>query len=139
MKHDLIREDIGLGKLRATIDALEKFELDIKEALCYGTGSHNFTDVVARVLTGTLDLYVFPNSVIIMEFTKYPNHSVYHGYIAAGDLQEILDAHPMIEKEARARKCKYLTIAGRKGWERPMKLHGWQHSLSVMQKEVSYE
>ena len=126
----------SLQRIKSLIGALEKFELDIREALCYGTNSHTFDYVCARVLSGSADLYEFPNSVIIMEKSVYPNHSVYHGFIAAGDLQEILDAHPLIEEEAKKRGCEYLSIAGRKGWEKPMKKYGWKHSLTIMKKEL---
>jgi hypothetical protein len=118
---------------------LKKFELDIRTALEYGNNSHSFDDVVRMAVLGEVDVYEFPNSVIIMELTKYPNFSVYHGFIATGDLQEILDAHGLMFREAKLRGAKYLSIAGRRGWERAMKQRGWDHRLSILYKEVPDE
>lgn len=128
----------SLAKAEHIIHALKKFRVDIEAALLYGSNSHSFNDVVATVFSGELELHALPNSVILMEHTKYPNHSVYHAYIAAGDLQEILDALPMLDKRARELGCKYLTLNGRRGWESALKNYGWTYSLSMMEKEVSY-
>lgn len=134
-----VKKPTLLDNLDRTLAALRKFELDICRALEYGNNSHSFDDIVRLVLDGSVDMYEFPNSVIIMELTHYPNFSVYHGFIAAGDLQEILDAHTMMFKEARLRGAKYLSIAGRRGWEKAMRNHGWSHKLSIMQVEVPHE
>lgn len=125
--------------LRRTLDVLEKFQLDICAALEYGNNSHTFDDIVKLALVGEVDVYELPNSVIVMELSKYPQFAVYHGFIAAGNLEEILSAHKMMFREARLRGAKYLSIAGRRGWEKAMKAHGWQHKLSIMQIEVPYE
>lgn len=125
-----------LQEVRRTIDALEKFEVDISKALKYGNASHTFEDVAVRVLSGKLDAYVYPNSIILMELCQYPQHSVYHGFVAAGNLDEILAAEPSLLREARLRKCSYLSIAGRRGWEPVLRNIGWTHSLSIMVREV---
>ena len=122
------------------IAALRNFRLDIEKALEYSGGSHSFEHVAAMCITGQADLYVLPNSVIIMELHTYPNHKVYHAFIAAGDLDEIVEAQSTtLIREAQLRGAKYLTLAGRTGWTKTLKTEGWTHTLCLMQKEVPYE
>ena len=128
--------ELKLDAIKKLADDLLKFRLDIEAALEYGNNSHSFDHIVDEVMQGRLHLYPLKNSFIIMEVHKYPNFSVYHGFLAGGDLQEILDAHPMIIQNAKQLGCKGLSIAGRRGWEKAMKPHGWKHNLSYMYREI---
>lgn len=122
--------------LKQLCDDLLKHRLDIEKALCYGRNSHNFEHVVDEVMKGRLHFYPLENSFIIMEVHVYPNYSVYHGFLAGGDLEEILNAHPMIMANAKQLGCVALSISGRRGWEKAMKAYGWKHDLSYMYKEL---
>ena len=126
----------ALLSLKLLCDDLLKYRLDICAALEYGKNSHNFEHVIDEVMKGRLHFYPLENSFIIMEVHTYPNFKLYHGFLAGGDLQEILDAHPMIISNAKQLGCKGLSIAGRRGWEKAMKAHGWKHDLSYMSLEI---
>lgn len=125
-----------LDRMEHLIAALRKHKAEINEALAYTGFSYSFHHVVLRVMTGDLDCFVFPNSVIMAEVVEAPNFKSYGIYIAAGDLQEILDAEDLMLAEARLRGCRYLSMTGRRGWEKPLKQMGWQHSLSILKKDV---
>lgn len=126
-----------LVRLRRIIDCLEKYRVDIEKALWYGGNTHTFDYVCQRVLKGDLDLYELRNSVLLCEFKKYPLYSVYHVYIAAGNLDEILGFEKRrIHEEARLRKCSKITFTGRRGWKRPLEQRGWEEVHITMAKDV---
>lgn len=120
--------------------ALRKFRVDIEAALGYGGHSHSFANVVAMCVTGEVDLYILPSSVIMMQLTDYPNYKSYHAFIAAGDLDEIIEAqNGLLIREARLRGASKLTLAGRRGWARALKSEGWEDKLVIMHKDVPNE
>lgn len=128
-----------LDRMELIINALRKHKPEINEALAYAGFSYSFHHVVMRAVSGDLDCYVLPNSVILAEVVEAPNFRTYSLYISAGDLQEILSQEDQMLHEARLRKCRYLSITGRRGWEKPLKAMGWQHSLSILKKDVPDE
>lgn len=129
------KPDLADSIIRA-LQAMQKHRLDIETALCYGDNSHTFDDVVLRLVRGELDIFEFENSLIIAEVCDAPQHRTFHLYIGCGDLNEILSKEDFMLREARIRGCKYISIAGRRGWEKPLKDMGWRHTLSILSKEV---
>ena len=123
--------------MKKLINDMLKYELDIMAALAYANNSHTFDDVVSQVLSGQLHFYPLPNSYVIMERQTYPQHKVYHCFLAGGDKTEIQDAQPMLMENAKHLECKYVTVVGREGWARELRKHGWKHQYSVLSKEVS--
>ena len=124
-------------QMKCLIEDMLKYQLDIESALAYANNSHTFDNVVSQVLSGQMHFYTLPNSYVIMERQTYPQHSVYHCFLAGGDKLEIEDAQPMLMKNAKHLKCKYVTIVGRGGWIRELRKFGWKHQYSVLSKEVS--
>ena len=133
---DMVAEETALDRLERIICELRRFQSVIEKALSYSDNSHTFDNVCGRVIDGSLDLYVLPNSVMLCETFRQPNFSQYHVYLGGGDLQEIIDYHPQMEREARLRGCKYLSMTGRLGWKKPLEQNGWTHKLSIYKKEV---
>ena len=126
-------------EMEELIAGLRKFRVDIEKALEYGNSSHGFDDIALKALTGEVDTYILPNSVIIMELDASPKHKSYHAFIAAGDLDEIIEAqNGLLIREAKYRNAKYLTLAGRRGWAKVLEKHGWTEQLVVMSKEIDY-
>ena len=126
-----------LNRLRHTIDVLEKYSLDIKEALCYTHGAWDFDQVVAGILTAQLDLFALDNSILICQTVRNPNMIVYHVFIACGDLDEILEfSADQLHKEAALRGASVLSFEGRKGWKPKLTQLGWSNEMIVMYKEV---
>ena len=113
------------------------YRVDIEAALQYADNSHTFDDVSKLVLSGRLHFYKLANSYVIMERQQYPQHSVYHCFLAGGDKHEIEAAESMLNKNAKALGCKTMTIVGRAGWARELRKLGWKHQYSVLSKEVS--
>lgn len=132
------RNDLA-ARLIAALQAMQKHRLDIEKALWYADNSHTFDDVVIRLMRGELDIFEFDNSLIITEVYDAPQHRTFHLYIGCGDLDEILSKEDLMMNEARLRGCKFISIAGRRGWEKPLREMGWKHSLSILRKEIPYE
>ncbi len=124
--------------MEAKVAALIKFRVDIEKALLYGGGSHTYDDFCKKVLFGTAHMYLYENSMIIMELDVHPQFRTYSGWIAVGDLEEILAAEEELMNAARHLECKHMTLTGRAGWEKPLKAQGWSFSLLTMGKEITY-
>jgi hypothetical protein len=123
--------------LQKLIADLLHFQLDIQAALSYAHDSHTFDDIVDMVLTGRLHFYkASEEAFIIMEVQRYPQHNVYHCFLAGGDLEDILETHPVLELNAKKLDCIYTSVAGRRGWERVLKKRGWEYGLTIMYREV---
>ena len=104
----------------------------IEDALQYGEHSHTFDDLVGKVLTGQLHFYNYEECCLFMQIVQYPQFKNYHCFLATGN-QEALDAAGVdMSRIAREFGCKHLSISGRPGWERRLKVRGWKHVLSTM-------
>lgn len=136
---DVAREPGILERMEDLLATMRKHREQIEVALAYGHDAHTFDSVVASIIAGARDLYTLPNAVIIAEVGRYANFSVYHGFIAAGDLNEILAFDDQFIKEGRLRGCKFVSITGRRGWEPTLRKQGWSHDLSILYKEVPNE
>jgi len=121
----------------ALLQSLLACKVDIEKALEYANKSHSFDDIVDMVVTGAVHYYALENSFVIMEVHNFPNHSNYHTFLAGGDMTEILDVNDWMLDNARALGCKYVTVTGRKGWERQLKKYGWDYRYTVMAKAVT--
>lgn len=108
----------------------------ICDALQRAGGGIDFDSVVARVLTGNVHLYSDDDCCVLMEKIDLPVYSVYHCFIACGDMQAIMDMQEPIRREAEKLGCKEMTINGRIGWPKLLKEKGWTHRSSVLAIEV---
>lgn len=121
---------------RATIASLEKWEVELRIALHHGGDAHSFDDLAEMVLTGKVHFYDFGDCFIVMEIVNYPRFNVYHGFLAGGDMESILAQETLIERVGKSFGCKYLSIAGRKGWERVFQKRGWSFICVTMYHEI---
>lgn len=115
-----------LGQIKRMVELLERHESKIRDALVYGGNTETFDSVCVRTLSGKIVMHELPNSVLLCEPSKHEGVPSYHVYIAAGDLQEILDfqrdALPAI---AKSKGCGFLSFSGRLGWQKVLKNEGW--------------
>jgi len=108
----------------------------IEAAMKHVDNQYSFNDIVASILRGERHFYEFENCCVIMQFEKYPAYSIYHCFVACGDMQGIKDAEKHINEVAKSLGCKYMAISGRTGWPRALKDDGWKHVLSILYKET---
>jgi len=116
-------------------DLLE-WQEHIEKAMGHVDNQYSFNDIVASVIRGERHFYKFDGCCVIMQREAYPAYSIYHCFVACGDMQAIKDAEPKINEIAKELGCKYMAISGRTGWPRALKNDGWKHVISVMYKET---
>lgn len=124
-----------LEKLAISVALLHKFKVDIINALEYGSGKHDFDAVVSQVIRGDAHLYPLPNSVIIAEIIR-GSKDIYHIFVAAGDLTEILAANEFMKEQARSNYCEVLGMSGRRGWARKLQELGWSERTVYMETPI---
>jgi len=114
---------------------LKHWQDKIQIALDKCGNAHSFDDVVRLVIEKKVGLFLYPDCVVIMEVIEYPQYSVFHCFIGAGDLTALLGKIEAMHDIARNMGCKYLSFAGRRGWTKAMP-DGWTPICTTMYKEV---
>lgn len=127
-----------LASLELTLANLRKWRPQIEVALRHGAQAQSFDDLLMMVMRGTVQFYSFEKSFLVMEIINYPQFKVYHCFLAGGDMRDVFESEARMLPNAKALGCKYLSIAGRKGWTRMLKPRGWKFVCATMYKEVEY-
>lgn len=109
----------------------------IADALGYSGGTHTPTDVVESILKGHMQLWPGEQACAVTEIVVYPNKKVLHVFLAAGDMENIVDMQRSAEKWGKAQGCTAMTIAGRKGWARVLKGVGYEEKFVTLAKELT--
>lgn len=107
----------------------------IESALAYSGGTHTFEDVAELVATGRAQLWPAPRGVAITEIVLYPRKRVLHCFLAAGELDQILDMIDSAVAWGRTQNCTSLTLTGRHGWQRVLDKHGFKPVFVTMERE----
>lgn len=108
----------------------------IADALSYSGGTHDPTDVVAGILKGTMQLWPGPEACAVTEIVVYPNKKVLHVFLAAGNMEGIVDMQESAEEWGKLQGCTAMTIAGRKGWAKVLKDVGYEEKYVTLAKEL---
>lgn len=125
-----------LEKLENLLGNLKKFENDIRIAIHHANDTHSFDDIVHMVISGRLHFFAFEKSFTLMEVVNYPKFNVYHCFIAGGKLDGVIESIEPMQQVARSLNCKFLSMAGRKGWGKVLAERGWKHVATTMYIEV---
>lgn len=124
--------ETALDQLHKVLCELARFEGLIRDALHYANHSHTFDDIVAMVFTQRVFFIPLERSFFIVEKLCYPQHNCLHLFLGGGDLDEILAFQPKMQELARLHDCKYVSVAGRAGWQRVLEAKGWRHISTTM-------
>lgn len=82
-------------------------------------------EVQARIAENTVQVWLGERSAILTELVG----DAIHVWLGAGDLNELLEMRPLIERYGREIGCTRATIDGRLGWDRALKTHGFKRVL----------
>lgn len=115
---------------------LDEYRHQIERALAYSGGTHVYEDVLQGVVEGRMQAWVNGESIAVTEIIVYPRKKVLNGFLAAGNMREILDMVPSAAEWGRAQGCDAFTLAGRKGWQRVFGRRGWKVSFYVLEAEL---
>lgn len=108
----------------------------IESALRYSGGTHSFDDISQAVLDGRMQIWPAPKGVAITEIIVYPRAKVLHIFLAAGEMDQLLDMIDAAREWGRSQGCTSLTMTGRPGWERVLGNHGWSRRSITMTREI---
>lgn len=109
----------------------------IESALEYSGGTHTFDDIVAGVYSGHMQFWPAENGCAITEVITFPRRKVLHVFLAAGEMNQIVDMDESAEQFARANGCNAMTIAGRRGWKKVLAEKGYKESYTALIKELN--
>lgn len=108
----------------------------IEAALEYSGGTHDFVHVCEGIISGHMQLWPNENGCAVTEIIVYPKKKVLHVFLAGGKMSDILDMLPSAREFARREGCSGMSIAGRRGWERVLKKHGFDFMHKTLGAEI---
>ena len=108
----------------------------IESALKYSGGTHTFEDVAAGIASGHMQLWPTEKACAVTEIVVYPRKNVLHVFLAAGDLEQIVNGIDAVAAWGKSQGCESLTLNGRHGWQRVLKNRGWTPVMTVMERTL---
>ena len=118
------------------VNEMERCREWIESALEYSGGTHAFEDIENGIKEGIMQLWPAPRGCIVTELVVYPRLKVLNLFIAAGELDQILDMHDDIKAWAKVQGCEAAQISGRIGWKKVLEPLGWKTQHVNFQKEI---
>ena len=122
----------SIDNIKGVLYQLERWQSTIEIALDHGRHTHTFDDIVGMVMANRILFFSFDECFFITEKIVYPQYSVFHCFLAGGSLEALLAQKSYMLHVAKQLECKYLSLAGRKGWMRFLESKGWMHTCSTM-------
>jgi hypothetical protein len=135
MAHPPIGEGV-LDRLQGLVGLLKHWRPQIEEALHHGKDAHTFDTVVEMILSNRLHFFAYPDCFVIMEIVEYPNYKVFHCFLAGGKMEAIIQAQQPLGEVGKIMGCRYLSVSGRKGWERQLADIGWKFVCTTLYYEI---
>ena len=108
----------------------------IESALDHGGNTHDFEDIYEAVNAGFMQFWPAKDACAITEVIDYPKKKVFHVFLAGGNMDTIVDMNESAQAFAEMQGCNGMSIAGRKGWQRVLKSHGWKEQFTSLAKEI---
>ena len=128
-----------MGQAQEKMDILSQLQRCrgwIESALAYSGGTHEYRDIVDGVLEGRMQLWAGDSGCAVTEISVYPKKKVLHVFLAAGDMDQIIDFQDSAIQFAKMNGCDSMTIAGRSGWKRVLDKHDWREQFVVLEREI---
>jgi len=122
----------AFAKLTTLIAQLEIWRPKIEQALVHARHTHTFDDIVGMILSNRVIFFSYNDCFLVMEKIVYPRFSTFHCFLAGGAMEAIISHQEEMAQLGAKLDCKYLSIAGRKGWLRKLEQRGWRHVSSAM-------
>lgn len=121
---------------KTSLEAMMPYRLLLQSALDLSGGTHTFEDVVEAVDEGLMQFWPASESCLVTQLVVYPQVRAVHIFLAAGNLEQIKDFDESLDDFARQLDADFITLSGRKGWQKTLKDIGYETSHVTMYKEV---
>lgn len=122
----------NLLRLENVIRQLRHWQPWIEEALVHARHTHTFDDIVGMILQNRVLFFPYDDCFLVMEKVVYPQFATFHCFLAGGEMEAVISHEAEMREIGQKLDCKYLSIAGRKGWLRQLERRGWRHVSSAM-------
>ena len=119
-------------RLELLISQLKYWRSTIEKALVHARHTHTFDDIVGMILANRIIFFPYDDCFLVMEKVDYPRFSTFHCFLAGGEMTAVISHEAEMREIGQKLGCKYLSIAGRKGWLRQLEQRGWRHVSSAM-------
>lgn len=115
---------------------IEQYRALIERALAYSGGTHTFEDVAELIVSGKAQLWPAQRGVAVTEIVEYPRKRVLHVFLAAGDMDQLLDMIDAAADWGRSQGATAMTMSGRMGWLRVLDKHGFTPLNVTMERNI---
>lgn len=115
---------------------LAKARKHLQAAINRGGNTHTFEDVVLEVLRGDMQLWATDTATAVTQINVYPQGRKIHWIWAGGEMGQVLDLQDSVREFGRINGCNGMTLAGRSGWQRTLKSHGWKPQGVIMEAAI---
>lgn len=123
--------------LVVALATMARLRPQIEKAIRIGGETHTFDDLARAVGAGKLFALCRDDAVLFVEKITYPQGVNLHVWIAAGNLDTILDLDATdLTQAARSLGADRVTLTGRKGWQRVLSDRGWNQVAIRMVRPV---
>ena len=120
-----------------SIDAeLDRCREWIEAALAYSGGTHEYEDIVEGIHALRYQFWPAEKGCAVTEVIEYPRKKVFHVFLAGGEMDQIVDMESSAAIFAKHNGCQGMSLAGRKGWSKVLKEHGWSEAFTTLAKEL---
>lgn len=118
------------------MNVIEANRHHIEAALEYSGGTHIYEDVERGILEGRMQIWPGKNGCAVTELVRYPQKMVLNVFLAAGEMDAILDMLESAKLWGLSQGCSSMTVAGRKGWKRVLEPYGFKEVFTVLEVRV---
>lgn len=128
-----------MGQAQEKMDILGRLKYCrnwIESALEYSGGTHDYMNIVDGVLSGHMQLWMGESGCAVTEIMVYPKRKILHVFLAAGDMEQILDFEESAIEFGKMNGCDGMSIAGRPGWQKILGKRGWDVAFVNLSKEI---
>jgi hypothetical protein len=109
----------------------------IEAALRYSGGTHDISDIEDGLMRGVYQFWPGKRSAMVTEICEFPRRRTLNVFLGGGDIRELAEMRPDVERYAKFRGCDAVTLIGRRGWLRSfLKNVGYAEKWVMMAKDI---
>lgn len=91
-------------------------------------------EMIALIAESKATLWPGERSALVVQLQVPPPTA--HIWIAGGDMDELMAMRVGLETWARGQGCEWISLEGRRGWNRMLSPHGWERHGEELRKRL---